>query len=71
MKKNYIKASYIKTMDFIFEDVAILDVKDEWQLMNKIKNNEVIRIINEDILEYINSSYIMYYKLKNEGNDNE
>ena len=71
MKKNYIKASYIKTMDFIFEDVIILDVKDEWQLMNKIKNNEVIRIINEDILEYINSNYIMYYKLKNEGNDNE
>lgn len=67
MEKNYIKASYIKTMDFIFEDVVILDVKDEWQLMNKIKNNEVIRIINEDILEYINSSYIMYYKLKNEG----
>lgn len=64
MEKNYIKASYIKTMDFIFEDVVILDVKDEWQLMNKIKNNEVIRIINEDILEYINSSYIMYYKLK-------
>ena len=71
MEKNHIKASYIKTMDFIFEDVVILDVKDEWQLMNKIKNNEVIRIINEDILEYINSSYIMYYKLKNEGNDNE
>lgn len=58
-----IKASYIKTMDFIFEDVVILDVKDGWQLMNKIKNNEVIRIINENILEYINSSYIMYYKL--------
>lgn len=56
-------AKYIKTMDFIFEDVIILDVKNELDLANRIKENEVIKINNEGTIEYINSSYIMYYEL--------
>lgn len=57
------KAKYIKTMDFEFEDVNILDVHDEMELANKIKENEVIKINNEGTIEYINSSYIMFYQL--------
>lgn len=57
------KAKYIRTMDFTFEDVDILNCDNEIQLLNKIKNNEVIKINNEGTVEYINSSYIMYYVL--------
>lgn len=56
-------ATYIKTMDFIFEDVKILNAKNETELENKIKENEVIKIDNDGAIEYINSSYIMYYEL--------
>lgn len=56
-------ATYIKTMDFIFEDVKILNAKNETELENKIKENEVIKIDNDGVIEYINSSYIMYYEL--------
>lgn len=38
------KANYIQTMDFTFEDVEILDVNTEEELLNKIKENEVIKI---------------------------
>lgn len=37
------KAKYIRTMDFTFEDVDILNCDNETQLPNKIKNNEVIK----------------------------
>ena len=57
------KAKYIKTMDFEFEDVIILNAKNEEELANKIKENEVIKINNEGTIEYINSSYIMFYDL--------
>ena len=57
------KAKYIKTMDFEFEDVIILNAKNEEELANKIKENEVIKINNEGTVEYINSSYIMFYQL--------
>lgn len=57
------KAKYIKTMDFIFENKIILNAKNEEELANKIKENEVIKINNEGTIEYINSSYIMYYEL--------
>lgn len=57
------KAKYIKTMDFEFEDVIILNAKNEEELANKIKENEVIKINNDGIVEYINSSYIMFYEL--------
>lgn len=57
------KAKYIRTMDFTFEDVTILNAENEIDLAEKIKNNEVMKINNEGTIEYINSSYIMYYQL--------
>lgn len=58
------KAVYIKTMDFTFEDVIIFNAKTEKELLDKIKENEVIKILNGTEMEYINSSYIMYFKLE-------
>ena len=57
------KAKYIKTMDFEFENVIILNVENEIELANKISENCVIKINNEGTIEYINSSYIMFYQL--------
>ena len=57
------KAKYIRTMDFTFEDIIILNAENEIELENKIKENEAIKINNEGTIEYINSSYIMYYAL--------
>ena len=57
------KAKYIKTMDFEFKDVIILNAKNEEELADKIKENEVIKIYNEGTIEYINSGYIMFYQL--------
>jgi len=56
-----LKLKYLKTMDFLFEDVEILNCKNIKQFENKIKRNEVIKIKNEDTIEYINSSYIMFF----------
>lgn len=58
-----IKVKYLKTMDFMFENVIILNAGNEIELSKMIKENEVIRINNEGTIEYINSSYIMYYEL--------
>ena len=58
------KANYIQTMEFTFEDVEILDVNTEKELLNKIKENEVIKIKNGTEIEYINCNYIMYFKLE-------
>ncbi len=57
------KAKYMKTMDFTFENILILNAENETELANKIKENEVIKINNYGTVEYINSSYIMYYQL--------
>ena len=57
------KAKYIKTMDFEFENVIILNAENEIELANKISENCVIKIYNEGTIEYINSSYIMFYQL--------
>lgn len=57
------KVKYLKTMDFMFENVIILNAGNEIELSKMIKENEVIRINNEGTIEYINSSYIMYYEL--------
>lgn len=54
--------NYIKTMDFTFNNVYILNCKDTEELMKKIKENEVIKIKNGDKIEYINSSYIMFFE---------
>ena len=55
------KIRYIKTMDFIFNEVEILNCESVEELNNKIKENEVIIIKNDGEIEYINSSYIMYF----------
>lgn len=55
------KLEYIKTMDFTFTNVSIMKCKDIEELCNKIKENEVIKILNGDKFEYVNSSYIMYF----------
>lgn len=64
ISENVMKARFIQTMDFMFEDVEILNCKNEWQLMDKIKNNNVIKIKNDGEIEYINSSYIMFFGLE-------
>lgn len=59
-----IKANYIQTMDFTFENVIILNCDNEQDVENKIKESEVLKIQNGSEIEYINSSYIMYYKIE-------
>lgn len=51
-------------MDFTFENVIILNCDNEQDVENKIKESEVLKIQNGSEIEYINSSYIMYYKLE-------
>ena len=58
------KARYIKTMDFLFENVEIINCKNVWDLMRKIKDNNVIIINNDGYIEYINSSYIIVFELE-------
>ena len=56
------KLKYIKTMDFTFENIIVLNCETIEELMNRIKESEVIKINNEGSTEYINSSYIMYFE---------
>ncbi len=58
------KAKFIQTMDFMFENVEILNAANEEELLNKIKENETIKINNDGEIEYINSSYIMFFGLE-------
>lgn len=62
--ENVIKANFIQTMDFMFENVEILNAISEEDLLNKIKEDEVIKINNDGEIEYINSSYIMFFGLE-------
>ena len=55
------KLKYIKTMDFTFENIIVLNCNNIKELENRIKENEVIEINNLGTVEYINSSYIMYF----------
>lgn len=57
------KARYIKTMDFTFEDVEILGVSSEKELLQKMDKGKIIKINNEEQIEYINTSYVMYFAL--------
>ena len=58
------KAKYIKTMDFIFEDVEILNADTEEKLLHKIKESEILKIKNGTEIEYINPVYIMFFGLE-------
>ena len=64
ISENVIKARFIQTMDFMFENVEILNAANEEELLNKIKENETIKINNDGEIEYINSSYIMFFGLE-------
>lgn len=55
------KLKYIKTMDFTFENIIVLNCNSIEELEKRIKENEVIKINNFGTIEYINSSYIMYF----------
>lgn len=55
------KLKYIKTMDFTFENIIVLSCNSIEELEKRIKENEVIEINNFGTIEYINSSYIMYF----------
>lgn len=55
------KLKFIKTMDFTFDNVTVLNCESIEELNNKIKENEVIKINNYGTVEYINSSYIMFF----------
>lgn len=61
-----IKARYITTMDFEFENVTILNCDTEQEVAKKIKENEIVKIDNQGRKENINSSYIMFYELMEE-----
>lgn len=61
-----VRAKYIKTMDFMFEKINILNCNNANELAERIKENEIIKIDNYGIIEYINSSYIMFYELEEE-----
>lgn len=56
-----LKLKYLKAMEFLFEDVEVLNCKNMKQFENKIKRNKVVKIKNGDMIEYINSSYIMFF----------
>lgn len=58
------KVDYIKTMDFTFEDVEVLNAETEEKLLHKIKESEILKIRNGTEIEYINPDYIMYFKLE-------
>lgn len=55
------KLNFIQTMDFVFEDIDVLNCNTIEELENKIKENEVVEIDNGGTKEYINSTYIMFF----------
>lgn len=58
------KVNYIKTMDFTFEDVEVLNADSEESMKYLVENSKVVKIRNGTEIEYINSDYIMYFKLE-------
>lgn len=60
--ENMIRIECIKTMDFDWYDVKVLNCSSFTELNNKIKENEVLEVEIANQMYYINSSYVMYYK---------
>ena len=58
-----VKIEFLKTMDFDWYRVKVLNCKDLNELNNKIKENEVLEVEIANQIYYINSSYVMYYKV--------
>lgn len=53
---------YIQCMDFVFEDVEVLDLHSGVELNKAIEESKVIKIKAKDgEIDYVNSNYIMYW----------
>lgn len=55
----------IVTMDneIIFENVEILNIKNEKQLDKAIQNNKILNVEENGVIYNLNSSYIIFYQL--------
>ena len=58
-----IEIEYMKTMDFDWYGAKVLNCINLDELNFKIKENEVLQIEIAGQKYYINSSYVMYYKI--------
>lgn len=61
--ERMIKIEFLKTMDFDWYGVKVLNCNDLNELNHKIKENEVLEVEIANQIYYINSSYVMYYKV--------
>lgn len=57
-----IKIEYLKTVDFDWNNVKVLNCYKLDDIFEKIKENEVLQVEIADQIYYINSSYVMYFK---------
>lgn len=57
-----IQIEFLKTMDFDWHRVKVLNCNTIAEINNKIKENEVLEVEIASQVYYINSSYIMYFK---------
>lgn len=60
--ERMLQIEFLKTMDFDWFKVKLLNCETIEQLNNKIKENEVLEVEIANQKYYINSSYVMYYK---------
>ena len=58
-----IKIEFLKTMDFDWHGVKVHNCNDINELNHKIKENEVLEVEIANQMYYINSSYVMYFKM--------
>ncbi|MGN1301529.1 MAG: hypothetical protein ACI4U9_03285 [Clostridia bacterium] len=61
-KGTMIKIEYLKTMDFDWNNVKVLNCYKLEDIFEKIKGNEVLQVEIAGQIYYINSSYVMYFK---------
>lgn len=57
-----IQIKFLKTMDFDWYSVKVLNCINLDELNLKIKENEVLEVEIANQMYYINSSYVMYYQ---------
>lgn len=55
------KLDFIKTIDFTYRNIEVINCRNINQFKRKVKNNEVISVLNQGYVEHINSSYIMFF----------
>ena len=61
--ERMIQIEFIKTMDFDWYKVKVLNCETIDEFNNKIKDNEIVKVEIANREYYINSSYIMYYQV--------